>query len=757
VKRAAAGTRKVSSAGVIPEAAVEMLVGVVPDAMIVVDRERRIVAANRQAERLFGYDAKELIGELLDVLVPDRFKVSHPRQMKEYVKHPRSRPMGNGLKLEGRRKDGTVFPVDISLGTLRTERGPLTAAAVRDITPAEASYRGLVEASIQGILVHQDGVVQFANPALVAMLGYAGAGELVGRQVDDLVAPEDRARIIAAREAWLCGAEPAVRYETRMLPKDRVPRWFECISARTSWDGAPATLITMVDISERRRAEDALRLSDSILQNVANIVIVAGPDGGIRYASPSVKAVLGYEPQEVLGGGWWRLTWADPAEGERERQAVASAARGEVPPSPHSYERTIRTRDGAVRAMLWRDSTGPEGYLVGVGLDITDRRQLEEQYRQAQKMEAIGQLAGGVAHDFNNLLTAISGYTDLVREDLPPDDPRRQDLDEVQRAADRAAALTRQLLAFGRRQVLQPRVLDVNEIVRGMAKMLHRLIGEDVRLGTKLAGDLPGVRADPGRLEQVIMNLAINARDAMPGGGDLTIETSTVQLSQDYAASYPDVQPGRYVLLAISDSGEGMTEDVRAHVFEPFFTTKSPGRGTGLGLATVYGIMKQTGGHVAVYSEVGRGTTMKVYLPVADSVVEVGAAAVVEAPSPTGSETVLLVEDEDGVRKLARDVLVRYGYHVLLARDGAQAVALCHGHRGDIHLMVTDVVMPGMGGVESAELITQLRPGIKVLFMSGYADRAVTEHRVLDPGARYLQKPFTPAVLARKVREALDG
>ena len=757
MKRAAAGARKASSAGTIPEAAVEMLVDVVPDAMVVVDRERRIVAANGHAERLFGYKPKELTGQLLDVLVPERFRVSHAGQAKEYAAHPRRRPMGNGLKLEGRRKDGTVFPVDISLGVLQTERGPFTAAAVRDLTSAEASYRGLVEASIQGILVHQNGVVQFANPALVAMLGYAGAGELVGRLIDELVAPEDRARIVAARATWHRGAETAVRYETRMLPKDGVPRWFECISARTSWDGAPATLITMVDISERRRAEDALRLSDSILQNVANIVIVAGPDGAITYASPSVKAVLGYEPQEVLGDGWWRLTWRDPAERERERGAVARVARGEVPPSPHSYERAIRTRDGAVRAMLWRDSAGPEGYLVGVGLDITDRRELEEQYRQAQKMEAIGQLAGGVAHDFNNLLTAIAGYTDLVCQDLPPDDPRRQDLEEVRRAADRAAALIRQLLAFSRRQLLQPLVLDVNEVVRGMAKMLQRLIGEDVRLGTRLAHDIPGVHADPGRLEQVIMNLAVNARDAMPGGGELTIETSAVRLDAPYAASHPEVRPGRYVLLAISDSGEGMTEDVQAHVFEPFFTTKGPGKGTGLGLATVYGIMKQSGGHVAAYSEVGRGTTMKVYLPVAESPAEAATEAVAEAPSPTGSETILLVEDDDGVRRLAREILQRQGYNVLLARDGAEAVALCHGHRGGIELMVSDVVMPGMGGAESAELIRRLRPAIKVLFMSGYADRAVTEHRVLDADTPYLQKPFTPALLARKVREALDG
>jgi len=417
-------------------------------------------------------------------------------------------------------------------------------------------------------------------------------------------------------------------------------------------------------------------------------------------------------------------------------------------------------RDGAT---VWIDvfvspsEWDGEPALLATLMDLTERRGLEQQYRQAQKMEAVGQLAGGVAHDFNNLLTAISGYTDMVREDLPPDDPRRADLDEVRRAADRAAALTRQLLAFSRRQLLQPRVLDVNEVVHGMAKMLHRLIGEDVQLRTTLAPGPQRTNADLGQLEQVIMNLAVNARDAMPEGGDLTIETSTVTLDAEYAALHPDARPGPHVLLAISDGGDGMTADVQAHIFEPFFTTKGPGKGTGLGLATVYGIVKQSGGHVTAYSEAGRGTSMKVYLPVADAEVASAAAVATDAPPPVGSETILLVEDEDGVRRLTRSILERYGYHVLQARDGAEAVALCHGHRGEIHLMLTDVVMPGMGGGESAELIRQLRPGMKVLFMSGYADRAVTEHRVLGADTPYLQKPFTPAVLARKVRDVLDG
>ena len=745
------------SAGVIPLGSVQQLIAVVPDAMVLVDRDRRIATANGHAERLFGYGPGELTGQPLDVLVPERFRTAHASQVREYAARPRHRAMGNGLKLEGRRKDGTGFPVDISLSTLQTDRGPLTAATVRDITPAEAGYRGLVEGSIQGILVHQDGVVRFVNPALVTMLGYDGAGALMGRGVDEMIAPEDRARIAALREDWQRGSSPAVRYETRIFTQDGSPRWFECISSRTTWDGSLAGLITMVDISERRDAEDALRLSHSILRSVGDLVVVTGPDGQVTYASPSVKTVLGYEPAEVLGDAWWRLTWDDTQAAEALRLGSARAARGETPPRAASYERAVRARDRGLRWILWHESKGPGDELIAVGVDVTERRRLEEQYRQAQKMEAIGQLAGGVAHDFNNLLTAISGYTDLVREDLPPEDPRRQDLDEVRRAADRAAALTRQLLAFSRRQVLQPRVLDVNDVVRGMTKMLQRLIGEDVTLATSLAGAPQLTNADPGQLEQVVMNLAVNARDAMPAGGDLTIETGGVTLDEEYAASHADARAGQYVLLAVSDTGGGMSDEVKAHIFEPFFTTKGPAKGTGLGLATVYGIVKQSGGHVAAYSEAGRGTTMKVYLPLADAPPEAASATAGEATAPSGSETILLVEDDQSVRRLARGILQRSGYHVLQARDGAEAVALCHGHRGDIHLMVTDVVMPGMGGPESAELIRQLRPGMKVLFMSGYADRVVTEHRALYPRAPYLQKPFTPGALAQKVREALDG
>jgi signal transduction histidine kinase len=388
-------------------------------------------------------------------------------------------------------------------------------------------------------------------------------------------------------------------------------------------------------------------------------------------------------------------------------------------------------------------------------VQMEERERAEEGLRQSQRMEAVGQLAGGIAHDFNNVLTAIFGYGSLLASRFAPDAPGREEVEEILQASERAAALTRQLLAFSRRQVLEPVVLSINELIANFEKMLGRLIGEDVNLVTRLDPFLGNVRADRGQLEQVIMNLAVNARDAMPKGGKLTIETANADLDESYAQRHVMVQPGRYVMVAVSDTGTGMDAETQAHIFEPFFTTKEKGKGTGLGLSTAYGIVKQSGGSIWVYSEPGKGTTFKVYLPRVEEAALAAPPRSSDSLPTLGTETILIVEDEPAIRALSRQVLERSGYHVLEAGDGKSALELLRTHPEPIHLLLTDLVMPDMGGTELASRLQDKRPTIRVLFMSGYTDDGVVRNGMLGSGRAFLQKPFTPAMLVRKIRDVL--
>jgi signal transduction histidine kinase/ActR/RegA family two-component response regulator len=424
-------------------------------------------------------------------------------------------------------------------------------------------------------------------------------------------------------------------------------------------------------------------------------------------------------------------------------------------------EATWKRKDGrpltvqlSVRAV--RTAGGQVEYYETFVRDITEQRRLQQQLTQSQKMEAIGRLAGGVAHDFNNLLTVITSYSDLLFEGLQPDDPRRDDVDQVRKAAEGAAALTRQLLTFSRQQVLEPRVIDLNSVIEHLKKILQRVIGEDIELSTTLEPELGAVKADVGHIEQIVMNLAVNARDAMPTGGKLTIETANVAQDPNPArsreASRGEATP--CVMLAVTDTGTGMDEATKARIFEPFFTTKASGKGTGLGLATVYAIVEQWGGFIWVYSELGHGTSFKIYFPLVQAPADSGAVGA-QADVPRGSETILLVEDAAAVRAVSKQVLERQGYTVLEAPDGQAALHLAQRHRGPIHLLLTDVVMPKIGGRELAERLTQSRPDIRVLYTSGYTDDSVVRHGILENGVAYLPKPFTPDSLARKVREVL--
>jgi PAS domain S-box-containing protein len=531
-----------------------------------------------------------------------------------------------------------------------------------------------------------------------------------------------------------------------------------------------AVAIVMVVVDRRLSAqaaalessEQALRAQQQFLLQIVNanphMIFVKTWDGRFTLANRAAAEIYGTTSEQLVGK---RDADFNPNREEVERflqddrEVMTSRQPRFIAEEPVTNSATGETRWFQTVKVPLVAAEGGVSQVLGVATDITRRKQLEDQLRQSQKMEAVGRLAGGVAHDFNNLLTAILGHADLLLEGATEHDGHHADLTEIRRAAQRAAGLTSQLLAFSRKQILQPKVLDLNTVVTGMGTLLRRLIGEDIELRIVPAPGLGAVEADPGQLEQVILNLAVNARDAMPRGGKLTVETANVDLDEAYARQRVAVQPGPYVLLAVTDTGVGMNEHVKAHVFEPFFTTKAQGKGTGLGLATVYGIVQQSGGFIWVYSEPGRGTAFKIYLPrKAASPQELEPVPTREG-SHAGSGTILLVEDEAAVRKLASRVLEARGYTVLPAADGLQALDTVERHPGAIDLLITDVVMPQMSGRELADLVRPRRPATKVLYVSGYTDDAIVHHGVLDAGVMFLQKPFTPDSLARKVKEIL--
>ncbi len=510
---------------------------------------------------------------------------------------------------------------------------------------------------------------------------------------------------------------------------------------------------------QRWHAEAALRASEqrfrALVENSSDVLLLVDAEGRVSYLSLSSVRHLGWTPEQIVGRSIFDFVHPD----DRERVSVGMSETLRNPGKAVVDQVRFQHADGSWRIMegVGVNRLGDPavaGIVVNLR-DITERRRLEEQLRQAQKMEAVGQLAGGVAHDFNNLLTAILGYAQLMLDEMPAEDPLRQDLLEIQTAGDRAASLTRQLLAFSRREILQPQVVDLNTLVTQLEKLLRRLISADVELVTALAPDLRQVTVDPATVEQILVTLAVNARDAMPAGGRLTIETANVDLDEAYAVTHVTVKPGPYAMFAVSDTGDGMDAATRARVFEPFFTTKEHGKGSGLGLASVYGMVKQSGGHISVYSEPGHGTVFKVYLsPTGVSSGEIEPAG--HTASAPGWETILLVEDEDAVRSLAREVLRRHGYVVLEARHGVDAMRVAERHPDDIHLLLTDVVMPHMGGRDLARRLGAVRPNMKTLLMSGYTDHASLPEDLV-PGAKFLQKPFTPELLARRVRGLLDS
>src|SRR6266480_823438 len=594
----------------------------------------------------------------------------------------------------------------LDLRRARTEQ----ARAEEARRQGEERFRALIEHGADVVaLVAPDGTLLFASHSIERLLGFAPA-ELVGRPAFERVHPDDLPRIKAALRDIVASPGTPTGLELRWRHKDGSWRHIDAVAVdRLAEPAVGAIVVNFRDVSERRTAEAALRESEeryrTLVEGVRDIISALSPEGTIASLNPAFETITGWRREEWVGRPFERLV--HPEDLPLALVLLGRVVRGELRPASQFR---VGTAKGDYR--VGEFSATPqlhEGRLVGIlgiGRDVTERVQLEQQLRQAQKMEAVGRLAGGIAHDFNNILTAITGYADLLLEDLAATDPRRQDADEIHKAADRAAGLTRQLLAFSRQQVLQPTVLEVNKLVSDLEKMLRRLLGEDVTLTAQLAPTTGRVKADPGQLEQVIMNLAVNARDAMPNGGKLTQEK---------------------------------------------------GKGTGLGLATVYGIIKQSGGFIWVYSEVGHGTTFKLYLPRVQELAERAAAPAQARTRPArGTETILVVEDEAPVRNVARQVLERHGYTVLEAPSAEAALDIATRYSGTIHLLLTDVVMPGLNGRELASRLADLRPDARVIFMSGYTDDAVTRHGVLEPGSAYVQKPFTPDAIARKVREVLD-
>jgi PAS domain S-box-containing protein len=603
-------------------------------------------------------------------------------------------------------------------------------------------------APVAYLTLDERGLILEANLTATTMLGVERR-RLLQQPVTNFIVKEDR-NIYFRHRRQLFENQGTEHYELKMVRKDCTPFWagIATIAALDS-NNARLCKATISDITERKRAEEAFQ----VLVNKAPMGIFIVQDGKFQMVNPGLEITTGYSAQELLDHDSLKLVSPDYRKMIRENAEQMLKGELDLP-----YEFPIITKSGETRwvmekitATIYQGKPATLGYFI----EITEHKNLESQFLQAQKMEAVGRLAGGVAHDFNNLLSVILGYSDLVNRELHQHDPLAHYLGEIVKASDRATTLTRQLLAFSRKTILAPQILNLNDHLEGLEKMLARLIGADIEIRLVLDSALGAVNADPGHVEQIVMNLAVNARDALPRGGKLTLETANVYLDEDYARRHTYVTPGHYVMLAVTDNGQGMDAVTQARVFEPFFTTKEVSRGTGLGLSTVYGLVKQNGGHVEVYSEVGHGTTFKVYLPQIQEAVPAISEAKPVARDLHGSETILVVEDEDMLRESICRSLKIYGFTVLAARHGGEAVLLCERHPEPIHLLLTDVVMPQMNGCDLADRLIPLRPDMKVLYMSGYTENSIVHHGVLDPDIFFIAKPFRIKTLMGKIREIL--
>ena len=736
------------------------------------DLDGRFTLWNGAAERVFGWSEPEIKGKFGELVPPDA-----EAQFAWILAALRRGESITGAEVRRRTRDGSIVEVSLSVAPVRDAAGEITGgvAVLTDLTAEKRAVAALRESEERFALAARasnDAIYDWDIGADTIWWSESFA-ELFGHDIADLttcsdswsrlVHPEELAGVLASLRDAIAGRADSWMAEYHFARADGS---YALVYDRGYILRDPAGLAmrmvgAMSDVTRRHEAESLVRESEErlrkLVENVLDVICEVDASGVVRYASPSVRTVLGYEPGQFIGRSALDLVHFEDLEhtGRTLRRTFEDA--GVV----QRAEFRVRKADGEWAAFeaSAKATTAADGTPIAViaARDVTGRRELEERLRQATRLEAVGVLAGGVAHDFNNLLTSVLGHAELILGDVRGDDPIRPDLEEIRRAAHRAAELTRQLLAFSRRQVVAPRVVDLNHVIEGVATMLRRLLGEDITLDLDLARDLTPVFADAAQLEQVVVNLAANARDAMPKGGRLTIRTRMRSPPPDPRGLPPVLARAGQVTVLVEDTGEGMDAKTLAHVFEPFFTTKPPGRGTGLGLATVYGIVSQAGGHISVESEVGRGTRFTIRLPPADLEAMYATEDLPEpAPAAVGSETILLVEDETPVRQLALRVLRTAGFQVLAAPGPEEADRLAREFNGNIDLLLTDVVMPERSGPALAEGLVARRPGLRVLYMSGYTDGQLHQHGVLQRGVALLAKPFTPEQLVRRVRAALD-
>jgi two-component system cell cycle sensor histidine kinase/response regulator CckA len=716
------------------------------------DHQTDAIYWSLELRRVYGWDADE------PALLPKIISHVYPRDVERVVAAVRSAhdPAGDGaFDIEHRiidrggqlhwvlTRSQTYFE-----GVGESRRPVRTIGAVQDVTErrkAEERLRILdtvLSSSAQVVAVTDaHGLVTFANAALYRLWGYSGEEALVGRSIFEFWKLSEPPEALLERVR----ASHMQSFEMPAFRVDGSPFYLGVTAeAVCDADGTLSqVLFTMADVTERRRVQDALRLKDQAIASSLIGIAMADAAGRILYANGEFLRLWGFASDaDVLGRSLWAFLESTGGSPIAEVVGARGAFQGEI--EGKRGDGTRMDLNVSVQALL--DAHGAPVNVVASIADVTDRKHLEAQLIHSQKIESVGRLAGGVAHDFNNLLTVISGGVELTLAELPQDHRTREYLVAAGDAAHSAAALTRQLLAFSRKEIIAPRVLDLNEVIGRVKKLILRLLGEDIALVTLCAENLATIRFDPGQVEQIILNLAVNARDAMTSGGRLTVETSNVHLDEEYAERHVDVQPGEYVLLAVSDDGAGMTEEVRAHLFEPFFTTKAAGKGTGLGLAMVYGAVRQNGGRIEVYSEIGQGTTFKIYLPAAKALPEV----IVPKPSTfprTRTASILLVEDDARVRHFADNVLKRLGHTVHAFPNGEEALAALTSLRPAPDLLITDVVMPGLNGRVVAE---------RVAVVSGYTQNVIANQGVLKEGIEFLAKPYSVEQLARRVWEVLE-